>query len=329
MRVPHQDHLPLSQPGLDLVCVRCGAVTKAIVTYEFMRRIQGGAGCSKHEKSLLNFEGDSVVSSLDRDHKALYQSLWDRVFCEAFPRSRANFHNAYDLYDYAAFRWNHDNETQSLMTSGELGRLRLLASTEQRLKHANLSNSGIPDSDKTYGIAGRTLAGKVANLFAQNIYSCGARNKLNLVFTSHEPFLAFFALAELSNGVSSDVFKQLPRHGATMTFELFSDGSHNETAYPSIDELHVRFLYRDSTDPGTLFKPYPIFGDSDSCMSVARFKTFMSDISIGDAATWCGVCESVSCFCDPPKKKNHTLLIILLTGGATLLIILILLILVL
>lgn len=33
-----------------------------------------------------------------------YDGLWDRVFCDAFPRSEANFFNAHDLYDYALYR---------------------------------------------------------------------------------------------------------------------------------------------------------------------------------------------------------------------------------
>ncbi|KAK4133047.1 phosphoglycerate mutase-like protein [Trichocladium antarcticum] len=283
--------------------------------------IQGGAGCRKHEDSLLDFERDYAVSSFDRDHKAFYQSLWDRVFCEAFPRARTNFYNAYDLYDYAAFRWNHDNETRSLMTAGELARLRLLASTEQRLRHANLSHSEGTDGDQTHAIAGRTLAGRVVHLFSQNIDSRGERNKLSLVFTSHEPFLAFFALADLS--ASSGLFTQLPHHGATMTFELFSTARHsNETAYPATDALRARFLYRNSTNPRTPFETHPIFGHADSCMPFARFKTAMSDVGVGDAATWCRVCASRSCFCgtlgDLPRGAN--LLIVLLVAGAVVLI---------
>lgn len=301
--------------------VHDAVLDRTSVTHGCTRRTQGGAGCRKHEDALLDFERNNAVSSFDRDHKAFYQSLWDRVFCEAFPRARTNFYNAYDLYDYAAFRWNHDNETRSLMTAGELARLRLLASTEQRLRHANLSDSGIADSDQTHAIAGRTLAGRVVHLFSQNINSRGERNKLNLVFTSHEPFLAFFALADLS--ASSGLFTQLPHHGATMTFELFSSARHsNETAYPSTDALRVRFLYRNSTDPHAHFETHPIFGHADSRMPFARFKTVMSDVGIGDAATWCRVCASKSCFCgtltDSPRGGN--LLIVLLVAGAVVLI---------
>lgn len=71
-------------------------------------------------------------------------------------------------------------------------------------------------------MAGRTLISRVAALFAENIASHGEHNKLNLVFTSHEPFLSFFALSGLMTGPSSELFSQLPSPGATLTFELYS-----------------------------------------------------------------------------------------------------------
>lgn len=210
------------------------------------------------------------------------------------------------------------------MTSEELVKLRLLASAEQRLRHANLSSFS---GDDVHAIAGRTLAGKVPDFFMNNINSRGKRNKLNLVFTSHEPFLAFFALSVPRCEYSDQLFKQLPYHGASMTFELFSKDGHNRTEYPDVDDLHVRFLYRNSADPAARHEAYPIFGARDTCVPFRQFNASMSGIGIADAAEWCRVCENDnSCFCDPPKK-NHRLLITLLTGGATLLIILLVIIL--
>jgi hypothetical protein len=107
----------------------------------------------------------------------------------------------------------------------------------------------------TAAIAGRTLVSRVTALFSENIESCGERNKLNLAFTSHEPFLAFFALAGLDTGVSSHLFSRLPEPGATLTFELFSINDDTEV-YRNADSCD-NSCDHDSCDG--------YFSDDDSC----------------------------------------------------------------
>jgi hypothetical protein len=175
--------------------------------------------CRKHEQSMLMFSNNTMADSLHQGSRLFYSSLWDKVFCEAFPRSQANFYNAHELYDYATYRWHHERNSRSAITLDDLETLRQLAWQEQALRHGHSENT---QNDLTSAIAGRTLASKVAALFAENIETRGERNKLNLAFTSHEPFLSFFALADLNTGPSSHLFSQLPEPGATLTFELFS-----------------------------------------------------------------------------------------------------------
>ncbi|KAG7294235.1 hypothetical protein NEMBOFW57_004305 [Staphylotrichum longicolle] len=181
-------------------------------------------------------------------NRVFYSSLWDKVFCEAFPRSEANFYNAHELYNYAAFLWGHDNKTRSVMTPDNLEMLRQLAWQEQTLKHGNIPALGDPQEDPLSFIAGRTLCSRVAALFAENIESGGKRNKLNLAFTSHEPFLGFFALANLANGASSNIFSQLPDPGATLTFELFSIETEATDSYDSSTSYGHNVAYHDEND---------------------------------------------------------------------------------
>jgi hypothetical protein len=193
------------------------------------RRSHAHGLCNKHENSLLMFANNSMADAMHQESEVFYDRLWNTLFCDAFPRSETNFFNAHDLYDYALYRWNHDSKSRSSMTSGEVEKLQELAWQEQTLKYANVSGSGNGQDELTSAIAGRTLASRASALFAENIDSHGERNKLNLAFTSHEPFLAFFALAGLTTGPSSHLFSQLPDPGATLTFELFSIDS-DETA---------------------------------------------------------------------------------------------------
>ncbi|KAK4248637.1 histidine phosphatase superfamily [Corynascus novoguineensis] len=174
-------------------------------------------------------------------------SIWycNGVFFDAFPRSQANFYSAHELYDYAAYRWNHERGTALAMTWHDLETLRELAWQEQSLKYGHLDNT---QNDLASAIAGRTLASRVLALFLENIKSRGKRNKLNVAFTSHEPFLGFFALANLTTGTSSHLFTRLPEPGATLTFELFSI---NEPAdsYPADSFNNAHAYDTDSSDP--------------------------------------------------------------------------------
>jgi hypothetical protein len=109
---------------------------------------------------------------------------------EVFPSSLANFANAYLLYDYASFRYVHDNKTRSNLTDGELATMARFASTEQRNKNANLSISGNYEDDMIRAIAGRTMAAKTLTLLRENIRLGGSANKINIAFTTLEPFIA-------------------------------------------------------------------------------------------------------------------------------------------
>ncbi|KAL2160302.1 hypothetical protein VTH06DRAFT_1475 [Thermothelomyces fergusii] len=199
----------------------------------------GHVHCSKHEGSIAMFADDSMVDSIYQGSKAFYSSLWDKVFSRAFPRSQTNFYNAHELYDYAAYHWNHGNGTSSAITSDDLEALRHLAWEEQSLKYGQ-SDSG--HKDPSAAIAGRTLASRVASIFVENMESRGERNKLSLAFTTHEPFLSFFALTNLTTGPSGHLFSQLPNPGATLTFELFSvdePAGSNDAGLPKAD-AHYR-----------------------------------------------------------------------------------------
>jgi hypothetical protein len=195
---------------------------------------------------MLMFPSNPLVDSIHQSTKGFYNGLWDSVFCETFPVSQANFYNAYELYHYAAYRWNYDDKTRSVLTADDLNQLRELAWHEQVLKHADIAGSDTQD-DMTSAIAGRTLASRVTALFSDNIESCGERNKLNLAFTSHEPFLAFFALAGLDTGELSHLFSRLPEPGATLTFELFSI-DHDTDSHRNADSCDHHSCNDDDSD---------------------------------------------------------------------------------
>ncbi|KAK4190321.1 histidine phosphatase superfamily [Podospora australis] len=281
--------------------------------------IAGDAHCSKHITSLLNYSSDVWVSQNYQNNMGFYQNLWPRIFDGIFSKDKANFYNAYNLYDYASYRWNHDAPTRSLITADELDRLRQLASTDQRNRHANLSVSGAEGGDMIRAISGRTLAGKVLALFFQNVRTQGNQKKLNFAFSSFEPFVSFFALSRLTSGASKQLFTPLPHPGATMLFELFSRSDVDDNAYPMIDDLYVRFLYRNSTDPAAKLRVYSLFNTGPNFPEIkfSEFIRYMEGISIDTISEWCNTCDAAVSFCavsgslgnngngNDPNNKNY------------------------
>lgn len=231
---------------------------------------------------------------------AFYQSLGNSVFW-AFTPDELNYGNAWTLWEYAAFEYQH-NETlyqSGNFTAGDLATLYNLASQQQWLFNT-------PDSTGTVkAMAGRTFASKVLQSFQHQMASNGSAEMLTLLFGSFEPMLAFFALSNLATGPSASRFNSLPLHGSTMTFELYSytpmPMSQSATIpFPSTEELWVRFLFRNGTGASDPFVEYPLFGrgNSEDDMTWSDFVSGMGAFSLVDLVDWCLECASGSLFCE-------------------------------
>ncbi|KAH8899727.1 phosphoglycerate mutase-like protein [Thozetella sp. PMI_491] len=262
--------------------------------------LQGHVSCTQYTASLLNFRTDQTVTAVYQNTLNFYQTLWAKFFSEnvKFPSTRASFWNAYELWDWAAYQYRHDNATQNYLTAEELAWLGEYASLQQQDMNGNLSASGLVPGDMIRAIAGRTLATRVRDLLLNNIANNGTESKLNLLFSSYEPFIAFFALSRLISGPSGAVFEPLPNPGAAMVFELFSIGN-DSSVYPDERDLWVRFLYRNGTDPSVPLVAYSLFGNGVSQMNMQfnQFAADMAGIGIGSIANWCSTCQGVNLFC--------------------------------
>jgi hypothetical protein len=246
---------------------------------------------------------------------ALYQTVWQQLLSNVFSFEEANWNNAYEIYDYVSYHYEHDAQFRDKLDQlgpGYLSLLREYASTQQRDLTGNLTVSGLTNGDMIRAVSGRTFATQVVSQFQESIAWGDGDFKLNLMVGSYEPFVAFFALSGLVNGASAADFEQLPYPGAAMTFELFSVGG-NATVMPANDDLMVRFLYRNSTDPGVPFLEYPLFGNSPSktSMAFAEFVSAMEIIGV-EVADWCTMCNSPDLFCaaltdnqSAPSNSTH------------------------
>lgn len=209
----------------------------------------------------------------------------------------ANFFYASDLYQYAAYKWNHDNETHTKMNATDLATLAMYAGLQQQDLNGDIIVDGVGQGDMISAVAGRTLAAKIVASLDLNMASEGSSNKLNLMFGSFEPMIAFFALAGLVDGPSGADFEPLPDPGAAMVFELFSTGGNG--SYPEIQDLWVRFLYRNSTLPDARFVEYALigYGNSQSVLPYSDFTSGMLALSLDSYAEWCDTCGTTNSFC--------------------------------
>ncbi|EFQ35176.1 hypothetical protein CGRA01v4_01306 [Colletotrichum graminicola] len=223
------------------------------------------------------------------------------------PLSSASFWDAYNIQQYVSYRYSHEQAIYDAMKDGYASRNEFLM-TYARLQQLNMTSnqavSGLQKGDMIRTIAGRTLARKVVDAFRANGDHAGSTDKMTLMFSSHEPFMSFFSLARLHQGDPTlpSTFWNIPQNGAVMVFELIGDipdtAGDDADAYPTEDNLYVRFLYRENADPNTPFKEYALFGlaDTEARVPYSRFKQEMLNFGV-DVSAWCKICGSVQSFC--------------------------------
>jgi hypothetical protein len=263
-------------------------------------RLDGTTTCTRYQQSLLDFKNDSTMMQMYSRSFSYYQSLWSTVFQPAFPQTMANFFYAYDLYDYARFEFDHNPQIRNALNESGLEILETLAASQQRELNADLTESGKYAGDLIRAISGRMLATKVATQLRVNYASAGRDVKMSLMFGGFKPFISLFALTNLNRSPWAKDFEDIPKPGAAMVFELFSENTKNLSLYPMASELRVRFLYRPSADPGVPFTEYALFSNSTTQRASMPFNDFyaaMDGIGVDSVSTWCDMCDSPNLFC--------------------------------
>jgi hypothetical protein len=253
-------------------------------------------------KTYFNMDYTGIQSSL----VTLYDDLVPLVFQGSMPASPEGYPHAYDIWDYTNYQYKYNSTVRNNLSVGTLEQLRDLASKIQFSLNGNLSVSGITNGDMIRAVGGRTLAAKVVNLLGTNIGSGGLSPKLSLLFGTFSPFLSLFSIAGLSD--HDDRFKSLPLDASVMVFELFSNST-TSTTMPSIDDLRVRFLYRNGTDYDVELTSYPLFGREHSQIDMQwlDFVNLIKKVEVADMGNWCGMCNTSSVFCNPEDNMSHNI----------------------
>lgn len=92
-----------------------------------------------------------------------------------------------------------------------------------------------------------------------------------------------------------------------MAFEVFT--REEVTAFPSnVDDLCVRFLFRNGSTEGEAPTVFPLFGGQDESLSYGDFVSNMAEFAIMSPEQWCVTCQSDVLFCQAyGARKDYSL----------------------
>lgn len=270
-----------------------------------LHRLSGNDDCPEYQDSLFDYFDSLEYYDLFSSTISFYQDLITPIFQDVIPDSQVNFYNAYALYDYASFQYMHNTSVAKLVSQSSIAELRALASSQQFSLNGDLTVSGFVSGDEIRAVAGKTFASKVLDMLQQNaLPDNGDNDILSLFFSGLETFLSFFSISGLSD--LQPEFQSLPEPGSVMVFELFSD-SPNLTSLPNVDQLWVRFLFRNGTNSTEPLISYPLFGrgNSETDMTWTDFQNGMTNIVTPDVESWCKICNSKAIYC-PAFSDNQS-----------------------
>ncbi|EEH40334.1 hypothetical protein PAAG_02389 [Paracoccidioides lutzii Pb01] len=264
-------------------------------------QVVGQANCPAYSGAIVEWVESSEFLALATESLQFYSSIYSRVLRGILSAQNTNFINAIAIWDYLNYQYIHNSTARNVISLEDVNQARYFADRFAFATNGNISTSGQgrDDNGDLLALAGKTFSRYILNAFESNIRTNGISSKLALVFGRHEPIMAFAALAKLITDRFPN-FYGMPERGASMVFELFSQGSGSPPRqYPSQTDLMVRFFLRNGSNPSGTEPPltsYPLFGREVSGIPYREFRSEMTNIMLS-VAGWCRTCASESVFC--------------------------------
>ncbi|EPS41336.1 hypothetical protein H072_4767 [Dactylellina haptotyla CBS 200.50] len=249
--------------------------------------IKGDDGCPAVTTASESFEDSAIFMERDSATQSFYEQFWGQVEdVYDFKQSQLNYAKAYDIFDLINVAQIHNSSASEKVTAEQLFQLRTLADSAEFGLNYNMSQPA-------RSIHAQTLAGAILNQLNQTVTSKG-KLKFSLFAGSYDTFLAFFGLTNLT--MASPNFYGLPDYASTMAFEVLTEA--DVTEFPtSVDDLKVRFLFRNGSDVGAPLTAFPLFGQQETTLSWTDFVTQISERAITSVEKWCSMCMSEEAFC--------------------------------
>lgn len=258
--------------------------------------IKGDEGCPVTTKLQSTFEESAEFAARTENTKEFYQQFWDvlkNVY--DYTPDMLSYEKAYDIFDLINVATTHNASLASNITDEQLFQLRTLADSAEFGYNYNQTQTG-------RSIGGQALLGGIYAQLNQTVSSKG-KLKFSLLAGSYDNFMATFGLMNLT-AANAD-FYGLPSYASTMSFELFTEA--DTTSFPTnLDDLNVRFLFRNGSDAGATPTVYPLFGGTANSLSWNEFSAQIKARAITSVGQWCSACNATQSFCPADSGSSAT-----------------------
>ena len=266
----------------------------------------GDVNCPAYDDAAIGYVNSQESTHMRSATMGFYNNLGSNILSGTFPKSMVSYDEAYLIYDFLSYAYTHNQTVKKQLPEADLSRAKALAN--QWIYATNGNASGTSSEDDIRTVAGRTMVAQAIGLLMNNVETKGSSSKLNMLFGSFEPMIAFAALAQLPQANTN--FYGIPDYGSSMVFELFSTGSNSTSSYPNIDDLMVRLLFRNGTTSMSNLEMFNLFGrnDAQGNLSLKDFLTAIRGITLPSVDDWCSRCQSgnVSIFCATDDNSTST-----------------------
>ncbi|KAK3943270.1 putative histidine acid phosphatase, partial [Diplogelasinospora grovesii] len=257
--------------------------------------LQGGSGCGNAVVSSNNyFSSDEYLATL-ASTRDFYQTLLP-VYNGTFPSAKANFQNAYIIYDFVHVSMIHNASntipSETLLTKESLHQLQTRADQHEWGLAYN-------SSDTIRAIGGAVLAAQIVQALNGTLTAPvvqASAQKLTVQFGAYGTFMSFFGLSQAT--AASPDFYGIVDYASSMTFELVTNASLSSSSTVNPDDVSVRFLFANGTasDVNTP-QAFPLFGQSETTIPWKTFVSEMDKFAIGSTAAWCQACGNSTGLC--------------------------------
>lgn len=277
--------------------------------------------CQAWDEANLLYLSSDQFNTAQADSSSIYQTIGPALLADVMPPYQWGYTNAYAIYDYISYLYQHNasvvqlfNESYYIDDDTRINYIDVLRWYADKQQYAQLGNlnavnnvtsqpfpEGVSGSIST--LSGNMLAAKMVALLGENIVTEGEYNKFNLLVGDFQPLVSFFSLMGLPD--LNPNFYGLPQYASVGVFELYTKSDASDgTAYPSEDDMWVRFYFKNGTDDSEQYLAYPLFGlgPDQFEMTWGDFLSSMNSYMIGDIGFWCQQCgpeitDSTRVFC--------------------------------
>lgn len=253
--------------------------------------LQSSSSCNNALISSNEFFNSDIYLEYLNSTTDLYKSVAPAVNA-TFTESQLSFKNAYVIWDLLNVALIHNSTTDYPALSGVSNE-----TMHELLVLANIHeyNLAYNASSTARAIAGAQLASQVLIALNKTI-TTSSDPRLNVQFGSYGTFQSYFGLANLP--AADPIFYGIPDYASSMVWELVTNATVTNGAFPSTSDISVRFLFNNGTSATTTnLTAYPLFGGSEVELPWTDFVTQTQKFAISSQDQWCQVCGNTTGVC--------------------------------